>query len=106
MKIMNTNRVLILGSIISIFLLISIPTIYKVVINHKNSLIKVVEDKIINSAKKCYYEEKCTDDKITLKELYDLKYLDRVSDPISREYYNDQSYIEVNDDEFRFVVVE
>ena len=103
---MNTNKITIIGSIIIIILLISIPTGYKVIKRHNDNLKKVVLDKIIDSAKKCYYEEVCKTDEITLKELYENKYLDKVSNPITKEYYNELSYVKRTDNTFKFIVVE
>ena len=101
---MTTNKKLTITGVIIIFLLITIPTTYKVINNHYNHLTQVVESKIIEAAKKCYYEEICKDDKITLKELYKLDYLEPVSNPISKEYYNEESYVEINDNKFKFIV--
>jgi len=103
---MNTNRITVIGSIVAIILLISIPTVYKVIKNHQSHLIKVVEDKIISAAKECYYEEKCIEDKITLKDLYSLNYLEKMSNPISKEYYNEKSYVEKKENKFIFIPVE
>jgi len=105
-KVMNTNKITIVGTIIIILLIISIPTIYKVIKNHNDNLYQVVEEEIVGAAKKCYYEEKCLNDKILLKELYSLEYLDNVSDPITKEYYNEESYVLRNNNEFEFIVVE
>lgn len=103
---MNTNKITIIGTIIIILLIISIPTIYKVIKNHNDNLYQVVEEEIIGAAKKCYYEEVCLNEKILLKELYDLEYLNSVSDPITKEHYNENSYILRNNNEFEFVIVE
>ena len=103
--VMNTNKIIIMGSIIAIILIIGIPTTYKVVKNHQSNLLRSVEAKIINAAKKCYFEEKCTNDKIYLKELYDLKYLDKMSNPITKEFYNEDSFIEVKDNTFSFISI-
>jgi len=103
---MNTNKIIIIGTIIAILIILGIPTIYKVIKNHQDNLYQVVEEKIINSAKKCYYEEKCVESKILLKQLYELKYLEKVSNPISKEYYNEKSYVKIKDNTFKFVVVE
>ena len=64
---MNTNKVTIIGSIIIIFLIIAIPTIYKVIM---------------------------------------LIYLEEVSNPITKEYYNNSSFVEVAGNDFKFVIVE
>ena len=87
-------------------LILFIPTAYKVIKNHQNNLYQVVEDKIINGAKKCFYEEKCQDGKIYLKDLYALNYLEKMSNPVTKEYYNDESYIERKDNNFKFIPVE
>lgn len=103
---MNTNKITVIGSIIIILVIISIPTVYKVVKTHQENLYQVVEEKIIEGAKKCFYEEKCSEEKITLKMLYDLNYLEKISDPITKEYYNEESYVERKNTKFSFKVVE
>lgn len=103
---MNINKINIIGSIIVILLLISVPTIYKVIKNHNNNLYQVVEGKIIGAAKRCYYEEKCDQNDISLKDLYELGYLEKISDPISKEYYDEKSYVKIKDNKFNFIVIE
>jgi len=103
---MNINKITIKGSVIVILIIILIPTIYKVVNNHQNNLYQVVEEKIINGAKKCFYEEKCMNENITLKELYDLNYLEPISNPVTKEYYNEESYIKRKGNKFTFIPVE
>ena len=87
-------------------MLIGIPTVYKVVNNYNNNLYRVIDSKIINSAKKCYYEEVCKENKITLAKLYKLKYLEKVSNPVTKEHYNEESYVKVNKNKFEFIVKE
>lgn len=103
---MNTNKSTIVFTCISIILIISIPTIYKVVKKHNNNLYKVTENKIIEAAKRCFYEEKCLDEKIYLRDLYNLKFLEQVNNPITKEYYNENSYVERNNSKFTFIIVE
>lgn len=102
---MNTNKVTIIGSIIVILLIILIPTTYKVIKNHNDNLYQVVEEKIIGAAKSCFYDEKCLDERILLKDLYELNYLDKVSNPITKEYYNINSYILRKNNNFKFIEV-
>ncbi len=101
---MNTNKITIIGTIIVIMLIVGSVTTYKVIKNHHKKLIQVTTDRIVDAAKKCYYEEKCTNKTVTLKELYDLNYISKQSNPISKEYYNEESYVKL--DSFKFVVVE
>ncbi len=103
---MNTNKVVILGSIITIILLISIPTVYKVIKNHNDHLYKATYDKILNSAKNCFYDQNCPEEIITLKTLYEKNYLKPVSNPITKEYYNENSYVKRVNTTFQFYEVE
>ena len=103
---MNTNKITIIGSIIIIILIITIPTIYKVLSMHHDNLYKVVEDKIIEKAKNCYNDGICLNENITLKELYDHKYLEKMSDPVTKEYYNENSYVTIKDNKYKFIAVE
>ena len=99
---MNTNKITIISSIIIVILLISVPTVYKVVKTHQDNLYKVVEEKIIAAAEKCVYEDKCKNKNITLKELYESKYLEKVSNPVSKEYYN-ESYVTKESNKYVFI---
>lgn len=103
---MNTNKIIIIFSILVIMLLLFIPTTYKVIKNHNNNLTQVVENKIIEAVKKCYYEDNCKNEKVTLRELYELNYLEPISNPISKEFYNEDSYVEIKDNNFNFIIKE
>ena len=70
---MNTSKITVIGSIIVIILIISIPTIYKVVNMHQKNLYRVVEE---------------------------------VSNPVTKEVYNKDSYVKVEGNTFAFVVVD
>lgn len=100
--VMNTNKITIMGSIIIIILIISIPTIYFVIKNHQDNLYRVVEEKIIGAAKECYYENICKEEKITLEFLYENEFLTKVSDPVTKEYYDPSSYVLRIDKTFKF----
>lgn len=100
---MTTNKITIYGTIIIIILILGIPTTYKVIQNHNTKLIEATESKIIEAGKKCYFDGTCEEDKITLKTLYDLNYLDKISNPITKEYYNENSYILIKDKTFTFI---
>ncbi len=99
---MNTNKITTIFCIIIIILLITIPTTYKVIKNHQNNLKRSTESKIIEAAKKCYYEDKCEGDKIFLKDLYNFDYLGKISNPLTKEYYSEDSYVEIKDNSFVF----
>ena len=107
---MNTNKITVIGSIIVIILIITIPTIYKVVSMHHDNLYRVVEDKIIEKAKKCRNDGICLNDKITLvsedSKTYEFQYIEKMSDPVTKEYYNENSYITIDNEQYKFVSVE
>lgn len=100
---MNTNKIIVYITLIFVLLVIGIPTFYKVTNLHQDNLIKVTDKKIIEAAKKCYYEGKCLDTRITLESLYTNNYLtDDVIDPISKVVYSKNSYVLNEKDEFTF----
>ena len=91
---MNINKIVIYVTIISMFLIISIPTFYKIVYTNEEKLYLVNEKKVTESAYKCYYEGKCKESKVTLKELYDNGYLvENIVNPKNKEIYSEESYI-------------
>ena len=99
---MNRNKVIVYLTIISILLIISIPTVYNIIKKHNDRLIKVTEKRIEEAAKDCYLKDICKDNKITLKVLYDNKYLEKESNPITKEYYNEESYVLVKNNTYIF----
>lgn len=101
---MKNNHIIYI-TIIAILIIIIIPTAYTVIKRHNDKLIKVTYNEIEYQAKKCYYDEVCKNEKITLKELYNYKYLDKQSNPITKEYYNELSYVQKKDNSFKFVEV-
>ena len=100
---MNRNKVIVYLTIISILLIISIPTIYNIIKKHNDRLIMVTEKRIEEAAKDCYLKDICKDNKITLKALYDNNYLEKESNPITKEYYNENSYVKYSNNEYVFI---
>ena len=99
---MNRNKVIINITIVAIILIILIPTVYNIIKKHNDRLIMVTEKRIEEAAKDCYLKDICKDNKITLKVLYDNKYLEKESNPITKEYYNEESYVLVKNDTYTF----
>ena len=100
-KIMSKNKVIIYTTIVALILIIGIPTIYKVIKNHNAKLYEVTEKRIIEAAKKCWNESKCQTDTITLKELYELDYLEKEANPVTKKYYSENSKI-IKKEEIKF----
>ena len=77
-------------------------TVYKVVNNHNDKLLLVKSEYIIEKAKSCLNEKKCTGTKVTLKTLYDLGYLEAQVNPVTKEYYSEDAYVLKEDTEYNF----
>lgn len=97
------NKYLLSGSILISLILITSVTTFKVINIHKDKLLLVENKYLIETAKKCINEKNCQSDKVTLKELYDLEYLEKESNPVTKEYYSEESYIELKNNEYVFV---
>lgn len=93
------NKISISLIVLSI-LLISGYTAYKVVTIHNHNVLLVSEKRIIEAAKNCVNEDKCEGNKITLKNLYEEKYLEQEINPLTKEIYNDNSYVLIKEEKF------
>ena len=92
--IMRSSKTIICITIIVCSLMISIPTFYNVISENHRKLYIVTEKYVIEAAKNCYFDDKCKNTKITLKELYDNNYLkDEVINPVTKEIYSDNSFV-------------
>lgn len=96
------NKYSITASIIIISGLLIGVTSYKVIKKHNDKLILVKEKYIIERAEKCINEDKCKSDKVTLKELQALNYIKKEVNPVTKEYYNEESYVTYENNEYVF----
>lgn len=102
----NYRRIINIGIII-IITIVLVPAAYKTNKSHRDKLYSSLEAKIIETALKCYNKEECENKKITLQELYDKEYLEKVINPLNNEYINPNSYIEiVNAKEGIFILID
>lgn len=91
----NNNKIIITITIVALFLIITIPTLLKVYDRHNLALKKTMDNKIVEATKKCLNEEKCDEeDKVTLKELYQKKYLKKIINPKTNKEVNSSTYID------------
>ena len=98
------NKLFVTITLIIILTLLTSITTYKVITKHNEKLLLVENKYIIEQAKKCFSEKKCNEDNITLKKLYSLNYLEKQVNPVTKEYYNELSYVK-KDTEWTFVEV-
>ena len=103
---MNRNKIIINTTMIGIVLIVLIPTLYTIIKRHNNRLLEVSNKRIVEAAKKCYEDEKCKNEKITLKELYDNKYLKKESNPITKRFYNEKSYVEKKNNDYKINIID
>ena len=87
--------------IAGISLIILLISAYKAEKNHEEKLYHVLHSKIKEAALECYLEEKCLG-KITLQDLYQKKYLNKVFDPVTKEELNNDLCIEYINEEVKF----
>lgn len=99
MKKKVSNLSLITLSLSIILVIIITFSIVKINTRHEEKLIYAMESKIEYNAKRCYLEKVCND-VITLKILYENKYLEEVIHPVTKEIISPEtiiSYDELND---------
>ena len=97
------NKKVIIITIAIIVGMILIPTIYKIHENHNEKLLLVVEEEFHYYAKMCYLNDECSST-VTLKELYEKKYLEnKLTNPINKKYYNEKSSINLDTKEIKLI---
>ena len=101
---MNSNKIIIIIALITIALVISIPSVYQVQNRHEEKQYNSVVLKITESAKKCVDEDKCHSSKIFLKDLYDKKYLEKTINPKTKEYFDENSYVIKKEGKYELIV--
>lgn len=95
-QIMNINKIIIYLTIVTLLIMIGIPTVQKIIKENEQNKYLVMEKLITESAEKCLYENHCKSNIITLKELYEKKYLfETVIDPNTKIVLNENSYVEI-----------
>jgi len=102
---MKNSKVILFTIFLTIIFLVTL-TFYKIGVRHLELSIHVVEKRIIEGAKTCVWEDKCLDSFVTLQELIQMGYLKDEVNPKTKMYYNTLSYVEWNNDEYKFVVVD
>ncbi len=97
-------KIIILTILIS-FGIVIIPSSITLISEHNERLMEASEKKIIESAIKCKKEEKCMNENIFLKDLYELKYLENEFNPVTKEIYSEESYVILKDEKTDFIIV-
>lgn len=95
-----------LVTIILVISLIGGMTLYKIRQIHHAKLLLVSKKYIEEQAQKCYNEKKCQKDIVTLQELENLNYLNNEVNPVTKEYYNKNSYLKKEGDNYFLVIID
>ena len=85
---MEKSKNLIVIVIIISMLTIGVATALKVYNSHLDNHYKVATKKICEAARKCYIDNKCTGQEVTIDTLISYNYLERLVDPKTKEYIN------------------
>lgn len=80
-------------------------TIYKVQKEHLDLQVLVVTKKIEEAAMQCTWDDVCTESLITLGDLISYGYLSDEVNPVTKLYYNHESYVLVSSDGYTFYEV-
>ncbi|MFI3260248.1 MAG: hypothetical protein R3Y13_00820 [bacterium] len=99
------NIKIILSTMLVIAIMIGVPSVMKVTSAHEQNLQLVTEKRITEAAIKCIKEEVCSGTMISLKMLYEKEYLTEESDPITKEIYDETSYVSFNEEIVKFVKI-
>ena len=99
------NKKIILITMLSIIFLIGGVTAYKVIKKHNDNLLLVSKKYIEEKARDCFNNKKCQGDKVTLETLYNLAYLAKQANPVTKEYYNVDSYVSKDGENYTFTIV-
>ena len=86
--------------IIIIAILFLIPAVIYLMNSHYDSMYLVIEKKVVEAANNCYNVKKCENKNITLQELIDKNYLEKIYDPKTKELINLSSYIDIDSNSF------
>ena len=98
------KRIIIVISLIGIILIITLATVLKIKETDTQNKYQFIIDNFIFYSKKCIQEQKCNNNIVTIKELYDLGYIEKQINPKTNKYFNDKSYIKILN--YDFVLVE
>lgn len=105
-KIMfKSNKFIILATLSILIIVIIIETIVIVRQEHNDKQLLVMTKEIEEAALRCYNEKACLNTKIYLKELYSKKYLEKIYNPVNKEYLNENSYIIITDNKAQLTIV-
>ncbi len=93
--------------ILTIFMVIGMvigASVYKIYQKHNDNLILVVQKEFLYNAKNCYNASECKNKVVSLKDLYDNKFMsDKLTNPITKKYYSEDSYVNMETHEIKLI---
>ncbi len=100
------DRKINIGIIVASLSVVMVFTMYKIIKTNRDKLYLVTEKRIVEAFIKCKRDRICINNSETLKFLEDNKYLEGEIDPITKEYYNLNSYVIYKEGKYEFIIVE
>jgi len=100
-----SNKKIVFITILISLASVSIYTFYKVQKRHLDLSILVTERRITEAAKECVLNDRCKENKITLKKLIELGYAKEEVNPLTKMYYKLDSYVEKKENTYTFIEV-
>lgn len=97
----NTNKIFIIVTIFIVIMLVATPAFVNVYNKHRILLYNSVIDNCKYQALKCYREDNCGT-VITLQELYDLKYMETLVNPLTKEIYDSNTTLTIDEGRVNF----
>ena len=88
------NRNFVIVTIILTLASVGLYSFYKINVRHNARLMEVSTKKITEKAKECVWDDVCTNNHITLGFLIEKGYLSEEVNPITKQYYSHESYVE------------
>lgn len=94
-----------LPTLLIIIAMVLVPAYIEVSQEYKENLNLVFEKKVVETTFKCIKEGNCNYGNTSLSKLYSLNYLEKQYNPVTKAYYNDESYIYYSTEESYFIEI-
>ena len=82
----KASKIISIILVYAIIITVVVASVHKVYSNHRDDLLRVVNQKIAEAGEKCILDGKCVESKITLDFLINNNYIDNQVHPITKEY--------------------
>ena len=92
-------------TIIALLLILGIPTMLKLKEEQDKNIELVITNKIKDSANRCWNTDNCINNKVYIKELYNMGFLKQIVNPKTKEYISEESYAIKENNEVKVTII-